>query len=141
MKEIRLEVLLLSHIPNINAQSCIPSLMMLTLKFQTDNNKTHYQPGTLNRQQRKGKGVLGPGIHIFMFLIFIIHLWYIHNLSSPRAESARAVSGRRCPHSGEGEDFLTGQLDFFTKTAGMESRKIYPKVGNERSLRGLQMGH
>ena len=25
-------------IPNINAQSCIPSLMMLTLKFQTDNN-------------------------------------------------------------------------------------------------------
>ena len=24
-----------------------------------------------------------------------------------RAESARAVTGRRCPHSGEGEDFLT----------------------------------
>ena len=45
-------------------------------------------------------------------------------LSSPRAESARAVTGRLCPHSGEGEDFLTGQLDF----------------GNERSLRGLQMG-
>ena len=30
-----------------------------------------------------------------------------------RAESARAVTGRRCPHSGEGEDFLTGQLNFF----------------------------
>ena len=29
-----------------------------------------------------------------------------------RAESARAVTGRRCPHSGEGEDFLTGQLNF-----------------------------
>ena len=28
------------------------------------------------------------------------------------AESARAVTGRRCPHSGEGEDFLTGQLNF-----------------------------
>ena len=29
------------------------------------------------------------------------------NLSSPRAESARAVTGRRCPHSGRGEDFLS----------------------------------
>ena len=28
-------------------------------------------------------------------------------LSSPRAESARAVTGRQCPHSGEGEDLLT----------------------------------
>ena len=37
--------------------------------------------------------------------------------SSPRAESARAVTGRRCPHSEEGEDFLMGQLNFFTKTA------------------------
>ena len=26
--------------------------------------------------------------------------------SSPRAESARAVTGRRCPHSGTGQDFL-----------------------------------
>ena len=25
-----------------------------------------------------------------------------------RAESARAVTGRRCPHSGKEEDFLTG---------------------------------
>ena len=29
------------------------------------------------------------------------------------AESARAVTGRRCPHSGEGEDFLTHQPGFF----------------------------
>ena len=28
------------------------------------------------------------------------------DLSSLRAESARAVTGRRCPHSGVGEDFL-----------------------------------
>ena len=26
-----------------------------------------------------------------------------------RAESAKAVTGRRCPYSGEGEDFLTRQ--------------------------------
>ena len=29
------------------------------------------------------------------------------------AESARAVTGRRCPHSGQGEDFLTRQPVFF----------------------------
>ena len=56
--------------------------------------------------------------------------------SSPkslRAESTRAVTGRRCPHSGEGEDFLTGQPDFFYRNScnsGKESRKIVPKVGN-----------
>ena len=43
----------------------------------------------------------------------------------PRAESARAVTGRRCPHSGRGDDFLSRQPDFFT-----ESRKIVSKVGN-----------
>ena len=57
-----------------------------------------------------------------------------HMLSSPhakragpkglRAESARAVTGRRCPHSGEGEDFLTGQLNFFTETAVTPERKV-----------------
>ena len=41
-----------------------------------------------------------------------------------RAESARAVTGRRCPHSGKGEDFLTGQLIFFTKTAVTLERKV-----------------
>ena len=45
-------------------------------------------------------------------------------LSSPHAESARAVTGRRCPHSGEGEDFLMGQLNFFTKTAVTPERKV-----------------
>ena len=42
----------------------------------------------------------------------------------PRAESARAVTGRRCPHSGEGEDFLMGQLNFFMKTAVTQERKV-----------------
>ena len=48
-----------------------------------------------------------------------------------RAESA--VTRRRCPHSGKGEDFLTGQLNFFTETAVTPERKvekIVPKVGN-----------
>ena len=55
--------------------------------------------------------------------------WLTDNLilSSPkglRAESARAVTGRRCPHSGKGEDFLTGQPDFFTETAVTPERKV-----------------
>ena len=41
-----------------------------------------------------------------------------------RVESARAVFGRRCPHSGEGEDFLTGQLIFFTETAVNPDPKV-----------------
>ena len=49
-------------------------------------------------------------------------------LSSPRAESARAVTGRQCPHSGEGEDFLMGQLNFFTKTAVTPERKVEKSI-------------
>ena len=45
-------------------------------------------------------------------------------LSSPRAERARAFTGRQCPHSGKGEDFLTGQPDFFTETAVTPERKV-----------------
>ena len=60
------------------------------------------------------------------------------NLSSPRAkraglkglraECASAVTGRRCPHSGEGEDFLMGQLIFFTKTAVNPERKVEKSI-------------
>ena len=62
--------------------------------------------------------------------------WYqfLHFLSSPRgkragpkglrAESARAVTGRRNSHSGRGEDFLTGQPNFFTETAVTPERKV-----------------
>ena len=47
-------------------------------------------------------------------------------LSSPCAESTRAVTGRQCPHSGEGEAFLTCQPSFFfiTKTAITRERKL-----------------
>ena len=41
-----------------------------------------------------------------------------------RAESARAVTGRRCPLSGKGEDFLMGQLNFFTETAVTPEQKV-----------------
>ena len=67
-------------------------------------------------------------------------------LSSPKGlctESARAVTGRQCPHSGEGEDFLTRWPSFFYENghnSGTKSRKIDIKVGNEPSLRGLQTG-
>ena len=41
-----------------------------------------------------------------------------------RAESARAFTGRRNSHSGRGEDFLTGQPDFFTETDVTPERKV-----------------
>ena len=43
-------------------------------------------------------------------------------LSSPRAESARAATGRLCPHSGEGEAFFL--QNFFTETAVTPERKV-----------------
>ena len=59
-----------------------------------------------------------------------------------RAQSARArracalralglllADGAPTPHSGKGEDFLTGQLNFFTETAVTPERKV-GKVGN-----------
>ena len=39
--------------------------------------------------------------------------WRFALLSSLRAENSRASSDRQCPHSGEGEDFLTRRPSFF----------------------------
>ena len=52
------------------------------------------------------------------------HIGIIQPAKGLHAESARAVTGRRCPHSGEGEDFLTGQLNFFRETAVTPERKV-----------------
>ena len=52
-----------------------------------------------------------------MQLILMTQVFWRLFLSSLRAESAMAVTGRRCPHSGKGEDFLTRQPIFFLKTA------------------------
>ena len=47
-----------------------------------------------------------------------------------RAESARAFTGRRNSHSGRGQDFLTGQPDFFAETAVTPERKVdYASIG------------
>ena len=55
----------------------------------------------------------------FSGLIFfdnhLLSTWSLSIIHYPRglhAKSARAVTGRRCPHSGEGEDFLTRQRGF-----------------------------
>ena len=51
----------------------------------------------------------------------------IQDLSfSQRAESARADTGRRCPKSGVGEDFLV-RRPFFT---GFDKEKKSPKIGS-----------
>ena len=63
--------------------------------------------------------ILGPFIHVF-----VDEEPRRMRLSSPRAESARAVTGRLCPHSGRGEDFLSRQPFFFTETAVTPDRKV-----------------
>ena len=48
-------------------------------------------------------------------IIYIIEVVVKASFGFPSAESARAVTGGRCPHSGEGGDFLMGQPDFFLR--------------------------
>ena len=68
-------------------------------------------------------------IHIDKLFVFVI-VFAITNVGL-------FVTGRRCPHSGKGEDFLMRQPILFYKNgrnSGTASEKIAPKVGNERSL-------
>merc|ERR1711923_103972 len=61
-----------------------------------------------------------------------------------RAESARAVTGRRNSHRWEGGRLFEPSAGFFYGNScnfGTESRKIVSKVGNQPSCRGLKMGH
>ena len=76
-------------------------------------------------------------------LMFAIIISYIiiqpAGPSGPRAESARAVTGRWCPHSGRGEDFLSRQPDFFTETALTPDRKVeksFPRWEINRHVEG-----
>ena len=61
----------------------------------------------------------------------------VEMLTSPRAESARAGTGRRCHHSGVGEDFLARRHFFYEngRTSDTKSRKIDPKVRLEESYK------
>ena len=66
---------------------------------------------------------------------FSLIVWIFQNdlLSSLRAESARAVTGRRCPYSGEGEDFVARWPFFYEcgPNTGTKSRKMtfWPNIG------------
>ena len=81
--------------------------------------------------------------------LFLEAVAKIIKLSSPRAkragpkglraESARAVTGRRNSHSGRGEDFLSRQPDFFTETAVTPERKVeksFPRWEINRHVEG-----
>ena len=45
-----------------------------------------------------------------------------------RAESARAVTGRRCHHSGRGKTFWRANRIFFTKTVITQERKVEKSI-------------
>ena len=62
--------------------------------------------------------------HTFGQLIFGNNHSYQARGPEGPARRARAFTGRRNSHSGRGEDFLTGQLNFFTETAVTPERKV-----------------
>ena len=66
---------------------------------------------------------------------------WVKQLSRLRAESARAVTGRRCPHSGEGEDFLPRQMGPLTKTVVTQKRNVKKSIRrcqNDRNAEGYK---
>ena len=78
---------------------------------------------------------------------FLLRLWndsfYIdckredafpHLIQPARAESARAVTGRRCPHSGTGQDFLARNGPNRTKTGVTRQRS--ERFGRAQRLNG-----
>ena len=69
-------------------------------------------------------------LHIFLAHVRYFSLNLALILSIPRAESARAVTGRRCPHSGEGK----------TKTAVTPERKV-GKSFPRWEMNGLSEGY
>ena len=74
----------------------------------------------------------------FVFYILLCFS-FLSSQKGLRAESARAVTGRRYPHSGKGEDFLTGQLNIFTETAVTPEQKVeksFPRSEINRHAEG-----
>ena len=89
-----------------------------------------------NMQDRLKLWQMAKVVEIFLQLPKYQNCWQPVGLG---AESARAVTGRRCPHSGKGEDFLTGQPDFFTETAVTPERKVensFPRSEINRHAEG-----
>ena len=64
---------------------------------------------------------------------------WLKQLFRLRADSARAVTGRRCPHSGEGEDFLPRQMGPLTKKVVTQKRNVKKSIRrwqNDRNAEG-----
>ena len=85
---------------------------------------------------------------VYKYRLYLLYLSLLLLLSSPcagpqglRAESARAVTGRRCPHSGVGEDFLVrrpGSPHENGRNSETKSRTLDPKVPKRNQRRGLR---
>ena len=70
------------------------------------------------------KVFFGQEVHYYMVFIAYQARARSCRLKGLRAESARDFTGRRNSYSGRGEDFLTGQPNFFTETAVTPQRKV-----------------
>ena len=66
---------------------------------------------------------------LYYIISYHFILYYIIQPKGLQAESVRAVTGRPCPHSGIGEDFLTRLPGFFFKeTAITRKRKVKKSI-------------
>ena len=77
----------------------------------------------------------------YIRMIWSYNIYYLLSIipKGLRAESARDVTGRRCPNSGNGEDFLTSQLILFTETAVTPEQKVeksFPRSEINRHAEG-----
>ena len=74
-------------------------------------------------------------MHPYILCLYPLPNIFAHHFPKGlRAESARAVTGRQCPHSGVGQNFLTHQPFFlFTKMAFSRKRK------SEKSIRRCEI--
>ena len=69
--------------------------------------------------------------------------YHHHHHCNPKGLRTEAVTGRRCPHSGAGEDFWVHQPFFFyqnrrnseTKSRTIEMAKIRPHTGKQKLFR------
>ena len=59
--------------------------------------------------------------------ILLLQCWWTIPIIQP-AESARAVTGKQCPHSGVGADFLACRPVFFMETTLTRKRKVEKSI-------------
>ena len=128
-----------SNIQTVDYESHDNAILELEKEVKPSNGNVPLQWDPFVFQRLERQNPICQNLTIVNFPSCIIALWlqslicfHIPGiLSSPRTESARAVAGRRCPHSGVGEDFLErrpGSPHENGRNSGTKSRRLDPLV-------------